>query len=287
MVICEVGSTVLPAQDAAPAASRPPLVVCIASDVIAGLSTALLVAPIVAIIDKSIISNSSGRSRMMDGLSDGFGTLFRHPIRYLSKPSFIAVYCVFAGTYVTNNTVETVCIHNHVAPTMPKFLIGSTVNVTLCAWKDALFAKWFATVAAKPMPRASYALFAIRDTLTVTTSFVAPSIVSPMLQDEPFRIQKRTADGICQLTLPCLVQFASAPLHLWSLDLYNNPKSTAMQRVQLIRGTYWACSLGRVFRTLPGFGLGGVANRHTRIRLNEFLWDKWDRLQSLGLIKTA
>ncbi|KAJ3237085.1 hypothetical protein HDU81_009965 [Chytriomyces hyalinus] len=155
---------------------RPSLTACLTSDVVAGLSTSLLVAPVVAIIDKSIISSASGRSSMMHSLADGFLSLARNPVRYVGKRSVLAVYAIFAGTYVTNNVVETICLHEHVPPTLPKFLLSSAVNVTICAWKDALYTKWYATVAPKPIPRASYALFALRDTMTISTAFVAPAM---------------------------------------------------------------------------------------------------------------
>ncbi|KAJ3380226.1 hypothetical protein HDU80_002184 [Chytriomyces hyalinus] len=255
---------------------RPSLTACLTSDVVAGLSTSLLVAPAVAIIDKSIISSASGRSSMMHSLADGFLSLARNPVRYVGKRSVLAVYAIFAGTYVTNNVVETICLHEHVPPTLPKFLLSSAVNVSICAWKDALYTKWYATVAPKPIPRASYALFALRDTMTISTAFVAPAMVSPMLQSEPFRMPKRTADALCQLSLPCLIQFVSAPIHLVSLDLYNHPNSNLQQRMQVIGKQYWGCATLRVFRTLPGFGVGGVANRQARLSLNDFFGNAFD-----------
>ncbi|KAI8831663.1 hypothetical protein BJ741DRAFT_616571 [Chytriomyces cf. hyalinus JEL632] len=266
---------------------RPSLGVCLSSDVASGLATSLVVAPIVAIIDKSIISSSSGRSTLSNSLKDGVYTLFRHPLKFLGKRSFIAVYAIFAGTYTANNTVETLCINNNTSPITPKFLIGSSVNVTLCAWKDALYTKWYATVAPKPLPRVSYALFGMRDTMTVTTSFILPPLVSPLLQAEPFRLPKKTADTVCQFALPCLVQFASAPIHLLSLDLYNNPNSTRVQRMQGIRSKYWGCATLRVFRTLPGFGFGGVLNRHARVYLNDVFSPWFDGYRRGANVKKA
>ncbi|KAJ3248566.1 hypothetical protein HDU78_011419 [Chytriomyces hyalinus] len=250
---------------------RPSMAICLSSDVIAGLATSLLVSPFVAIIDKSIIASASGRSNMYQSLGEGFMTLARNPVQYIGKRSVLAVYAIFAGTYVTNNVVETICINEHVNPLLPKFFLGSAANVTICAWKDAMYTKWYATVAPRPIPRMSYALFALRDTMTVSTAFIAPPLVSPLIQAEPLRVPKRTADALCQVALPCLVQFVSAPIHLVSLDLYNHPNSSAAQRMQVIRTNYWGCSMLRVFRTVPGFGVGGVANRQARISLTEFL----------------
>ncbi|KAI8614861.1 hypothetical protein BC830DRAFT_1050078, partial [Chytriomyces sp. MP71] len=216
---------------------------------------------VVTIIDRSLTANVSGGGSIALALKDGFSTLFRNPVSFLSKPSFFAVFAVFVGTYVTNNVVETLCLHNHTNAAKPKFVIGSAANVGLNMWKDMLYTKWFATVAPKPLPRVSYALFAVRDTMTVSTSFVLPPLVSPYLQEEPLRMSKPTADFVSQLALPCAVQLVSVPVHVLSLDVYNNPQGTVAQRMRIIRSSYWSCAFGRVLRTIPGFGVGGVVNR--------------------------
>ncbi|KAI8613632.1 hypothetical protein BC830DRAFT_462589 [Chytriomyces sp. MP71] len=259
---------------ALPKGRHATLMVGLTTDVVVGAATGLLVAPFVTIIDKSLTSNVSGRGSLSASLGDGLKTFAKNPVSFMTKPSFLAVFAVFAGTYITNNAVETVFLHQHLNPATPKFLIGSSANVGLNMWKDMLFTKWFATVAPKPLPRASYALFALRDTMTVSTSFVLPPIVSPYLQEEPIRMSKPTADFVSQLTLPCAVQLVSVPVHVLSLDLYNNPQSTMAQRTQLIRSSYWSCAFGRVLRTIPGFGMGGVVNRWGRHELNIYLNEK-------------
>ncbi|KAI8613630.1 hypothetical protein BC830DRAFT_1131361 [Chytriomyces sp. MP71] len=250
-------------------AGRPysSLAVSLTADILAGLGTSLVVSPLVTIIDTSLTLNASGKDSLIHALGTGIVSIVRKPGHFLSRPSFLAVYAVFSGTYVTNNVVDTVCTHNHVNPVQPKFFIGSAANVSLNLYKDMLFTKWFAPVAPKPLPRASYALFALRDTMTITTAFVMPPFASPLLQQEPLRLSKPRADFLAQLTLPCLVQLVSAPIHLTSLDLYNNPQHTVRQRLELIGRNYIPCSFGRVLRTIPGFGVGGVLNRWGRLEL--------------------
>ncbi|ORY51072.1 hypothetical protein BCR33DRAFT_712992, partial [Rhizoclosmatium globosum] len=131
----------------------------------------------------------------------------------------------------------------------------------------ALFTKWFGTVKPKPIPNVSYALFALRDSLTVGTSFLAPPVASRYVQKE-LGVSRQVADFACQMTLPCMVQFISTPIHLVSLDLYNREGATVKERVALVKKNYWGSAWGRVFRTLPGFGLGGVINRNIRVKLN-------------------
>ncbi|KAI8614857.1 hypothetical protein BC830DRAFT_1125455 [Chytriomyces sp. MP71] len=256
------------------------LLASLTADVVAGIATSLVVSPFVTIVDKSLTSNVSGRESMMQSLSAGVGHLFRNPILFMSRPSFFAVFTVFAGTYVVNNTVETACIHNQTSAVKPKFLLGSATNVGLNLYKDILFTRWYAAVAPRPVPAASLALFALRDTMTVSTSFVLPPLASPYLQSEPLRMSRPSADFAAQLALPCAVQLVSVPIHLLSLDLYNNPHHGVRERVQLVRSGYWNASVGRVLRTIPGFGVGGVVNRAGRHKLNAFFSEKLEVFES-------
>ncbi|KAI8613625.1 hypothetical protein BC830DRAFT_1131350 [Chytriomyces sp. MP71] len=248
------------------------LLTSLTSDVIAGVGTSLLVSPFVTIVDRALVSTASGSSGIARPLADGVKSLARNPAAFMSSPAFLAVFTVFAGTYITNNAVETVCLQQQISPVTPKFVCGSAANVGLNMGKDMLFAKWFSgAVAPRPFPATSLGLFAIRDSMTVTTSLVLPPLASPYLQSEPLRMTKNSADFLAQLALPCAVQLVSVPIHLLSLDLYNNPQHTRDQRMQLIRSGYMSSAFGRVLRTIPGFGVGGVVNRWARHELNVFL----------------
>ncbi|KAI9345593.1 hypothetical protein BDR26DRAFT_818172 [Obelidium mucronatum] len=237
-------------------------------DLVSGFITSALVAPIVATIDKCIIANASGREPIEQGLKR-FGHMFlTNPMQFARQKFFFPVFCIFAGTYSVANMVETLCIVNGNPPALPKFLTSSAINITLCAWKDSLFTQWYGVVKPKPIPNLSYALFGLRDSMTVGTSFIAPPLVSPFLQSEPLNLSKKTADLSCQIVLPCLVQFVSTPVHLISLDLYNHPGSSIKEHWGMVKKNYWKSAVGRVVRTLPGFGFGGIANRHIRVEMN-------------------
>ncbi|KAI9332252.1 hypothetical protein BDR26DRAFT_869550 [Obelidium mucronatum] len=243
-------------------------------DVVAGMATGLLVAPVVAIIDKSIITNASGKEPLAQGLKNGFHLLFTNPFQFARQPYFFPVFCIFAGTYTVANSVETISNNasttSAVSSTLPKFLASSGINITLCAWKDSLFTQWYGVVKPKPIPTLSLALFGLRDSMTVGTSFLAPPIASKFLQSE-YKVSKASADFVTQMTLPCLVQFVSTPVHLVSLDLYNHPGVSAKEHWKMVKTNYWKTAVGRVFRTVPGFGVGGVANRQLRVEMNHWM----------------
>ncbi|KAJ3063081.1 hypothetical protein HDU99_004992, partial [Rhizoclosmatium hyalinum] len=167
------------------------------------------------------------------------------------------------------NSVETICVHSDIRPTLPKFLTSSAVNIALNGWKDSLFTRWYGTVTPKPLPKLTLGLFAIRDSLTVATAFLAPPLISPYLQQAG--LSKHTADVTAQIGAPCAVQFFSTNIHLYALNLYNHPEFTFKEHSALISKTYWKSTIGRVIRTLPGFGIGGVANKHFRIELNHII----------------
>ncbi|KAJ3133545.1 hypothetical protein HK100_004302 [Physocladia obscura] len=215
-------------------------------DCVAGFTTALAIAPIVAIIDRSIIANASGRMSMRDCIREGLNTLA--------------------------NIAESVYLDQKLDPTIPKFISSATVNISLCLWKDHMLARWFGTGSQQPFPKVSYGLFMIRDSMTVISAFTLPPIASGVLQ-KPGGVgaSKRFADTLCQVTIPCLVQAVSSPLHLLSFDLFNRPKARVMERFSFIREKYVSTTLGRMARTLPGFGIGGLVNTNVRAALHQIL----------------
>eukprot|EP00158_Paraphelidium_tribonemae_P003464 Partr_v1_DN26139_c1_g1_i2_m10607 putative Conserved hypothetical protein len=137
--------------------------------------------------------------------------------------------------------------------------------------KDRVYTKMFGKASAtpKPFPPLSFALFATRDSLTVLAGFTLPPIIAEKLEPSTVGIISRPAlDVACQLTVPCLMQFVSAPMHLMGIDLYNRPgKFWNAERSALIRREYWKTAWARVGRIFPAYGVGGVLNKRLRKRL--------------------
>ncbi|KAJ3068889.1 hypothetical protein HDU98_008007 [Podochytrium sp. JEL0797] len=168
---------------------------------------------------------------MATSLKEGFTMLATKPVLFVRQPAFLAVFLVYSGTYVTANSVESVCLNAKMDPTMPKFLSSTIVNISLCVWKDRKLAGWFGQGPARPFPRISYGLFTVRDSLTVAAAFTLPPIISKVLQGPEIGASKAFSDTLCQLGLPCAVQLVSTPIHLWGLNIYNRPHASVVERV--------------------------------------------------------
>ncbi|KAI9350730.1 hypothetical protein BDR26DRAFT_851404 [Obelidium mucronatum] len=243
-------------------AERPTIGTALTVDLVSGLATSLAVSPIVTIIDRSIISNASGRMCMAQSLKEGFVTLASKPLTFARQPSFLAVFLVYSGTYVTANSVESLCLNAPIDPIMPKFIASTAVNISLCVWKDKQLAGWFGTGSPRPFPKISYGLF---------SSFTLPPIISKILQGPEIGASKAFSDTICQLGLPCAVQLISTPIHLFGLDAYNRSGVSFGERVRIVKRDYVTASVARMCRILPAFGIGGVVNTHTRAHFGKVL----------------
>ncbi|RUS27691.1 hypothetical protein BC938DRAFT_482868 [Jimgerdemannia flammicorona] len=103
--------------------------------------------------------------------------------------------------------------------------------MVLCIHKDRAFTRTFGLTAARPLPTATYALFASRDALTVGASFNAPELLSSYLQRTGTVTERRRADAIAQLACPAGVQFLSTLVHLLGLNLYNRPGHRRRARI--------------------------------------------------------
>ncbi len=125
-------------------------------------------------------------------------------------------------------------------------------------------------VARTAIPKASYALFAMRDSLTIFASFNLPPLIAPWLpmSEELERSVGRL--GVAQFLAPAGIQLFSTPLHLWGLDLYNRPAGEGTRwrtRVAKVGRDWLGSSLARMGRIVPAFGVGGVVNSGVRSRM--------------------
>lgn len=243
---------------------------------LAGIVSAFTVAPAIAIVDKAIVSNVSGKEKLIPCLINGIKTLFNKPIYFFKQPAFLMIWGVYGGTYIVANSVELICERSKKSAIIPKYIGSSATNIILGVLKDRAYARMFGVGDPKPFPAMSYGLFATRDCMTILASFTLPTIVGKTL-DKQFYLGKQTADNIAQLTVPCMMQFVSSPLHLHGLDLYNrpNPAITYADRFARIRREYMKTSLARIARIFPAFGIGGVVNKYVRKSGQEWLYEQY------------
>lgn len=181
---------------------------------------------------------------------------------------------VYSSTYITANTIDTASstfTNSPAASTtagLPKFAATSTVNMSLGLFKDSQFAKMFGPKnpsVKRVIPRPTYALFALRDSMTIFASFNVPPVLAPLL---PLSHEvEKTCSRACvaQFLAPAAVQILSTPLHLLGLDLYNrNGRLGWAARWEKVRVDWAMSSLARMCRIVPAFGVGGVVNASVR-----------------------
>jgi hypothetical protein len=236
-------------------------------DLGSALVSSFCVSPFIALIDRAIFENASGKRRMAESLRFGLTELFTAPWRAAARPEFRYIWGVYASTYIVANNVESYCKAAGMSPEWPKFVCVSATNVCASVLKDKAFTRMFGTTAPKSLPLLSYLLFFSRDSLTIAASFNAPNAIAARLERRGWN--KNTARIVAQLTAPVAMQFVSAPLHLFALDLYNRPGAALRERAAFVAREYFKTALARASRIFPAFGICGVGNTFMKEALKD------------------
>ncbi|ORX62451.1 hypothetical protein DM01DRAFT_1331869 [Hesseltinella vesiculosa] len=245
-------------------------------DAVAAACSSVLVSPFIAIVDRSIIENTNGKRTLSEGFKYGARQLIMEPHRFFFSKQFGLVSGLYFSTYMTANVIETTAEYHGIdssRTSMLKFIGTTSVNMSLCIFKDRSFTQMFGTAAARRLPVLSYLLFALRDSLTVAASFNAPIYFSHYLQGKCASLKEKpdSALVVAQLACPAAVQFISTPLHLIALDLYNRPTASPKERQLLVKQQYLKSTFARIGRIGPAFGFGGIGNTYVRSYRSMFL----------------
>jgi hypothetical protein len=113
----------------------------------------------------------------------------------------------------------------------------------------------------------------MRDSITIFASFNVPSLIAPSIPDSIASTPAMKA-AIAQFSCPALMQFASTPMHLLGLDLYNRQPPGGLgwkERVARIRRDYVPSCFARMGKIVPAYGVGGVVNVRLRAGLMGYL----------------
>ena len=230
----------------------------------------------------SIMENASGRAPLRQSILTSLRTLIFRPHNILfSKPTAL-IFLLYGSTYLTANAVDTTHATldnkpaNSVTAGTTKFAASSAANISACIYKDQVFVKMFGPVGAAPRPvgMGSYALFAVRDCMTIFASFNIPPLLAPYFNERLSTDMRKHISGLsaAQFFAPAAVQLISTPLHLLGLDLYNRPTVSSMrERWTLVRKNWAISAAARICRIVPAFGVGGVVNTKVRRRLMDKL----------------
>ena len=253
----------------------------------AALLSSTAISPLMTIIDTAIIKSQFEKINLSKAISDTIKE-FGNNLTKTKKPVQIMTGVYFA-TYATANLTELTCRSMNIDYKLPTVGLTSLVNVIAIAYKDREYAKLFER-SAVTFPVRSYALFALRDALTITSSFVIKKDVIKYLDQRLPWIPHNTNDLIASFLIPAMAQFLSTPIHILSLDLYSRPHATWTERLLLMKQTYRTVCGGRILRIIPAFGIGGFINdmiRPRRIDDEAITGSTTDSASMLATITTA
>ncbi|TMW62579.1 hypothetical protein Poli38472_005197 [Pythium oligandrum] len=235
------------------------------ADLVAAATASFGVSPFITVVDRAIAENASGKRTLMHGVRELSWSFVQHPIQFVKSKEFMWIWGLYAATYATANTIESVYEWRQVDGQMPKLAGTTLVNMTSVIAKDRAFARMFGVVKPHPFPLTSIGLFAVRDSLTVVSCFHAPQVITAKMSSLGF--DENTTRLVAQVGTPIAVQILSTPLHLLGLDLYNHPVAEKAARIQFIQREYFRSTVARVARIGPAFGIGGIGNTSLRKKL--------------------
>ncbi|RDW67175.1 uncharacterized protein DSM5745_09041 [Aspergillus mulundensis] len=286
-------------------------------DIVSAATAGALTCPIITVIDRAIIEKAAKGVPIKNTITSAFRDIIRKPSGFFLGTPFLLIYTLYTSTYLTANTIDTVTStlkdkpFSSVFPDTAKFLTTTAVNMGICVYKDARFARIFgkqshAQPQAQPpqppsakspsnglftsttpaschpsptaggapkVPKVSYTLFCLRDSITIFASFNIPALVAPSIPDS-IAATPAMKSAIAQFSCPALMQFASTPMHLLGLDLYNRQPPGGLgwrERAGRIRRDYVASCFARMGKIVPAYGIGGVVNVRMRAELMGWL----------------
>ncbi|KAF5022450.1 hypothetical protein F66182_5486 [Fusarium sp. NRRL 66182] len=248
-------------------------------DVAAAAISATLITPVITIIDRSMVEKVSFSRPLTYGMKLHSLCALKNPAGFVFSRAFGYVWALYAATYATSNSSDTLAHEFHKAAVGTiTFFNTMIVNVPLGVLKDVRFAQMFSasttpTKKVAPaiqtgMPKAATATFLIRDAITIFGSFTMAPWLSSLIPDS-LSSNPHSKAIISQLTVPIFSQFAATPVHLLGLDLYARPRGVPwVERSAQIRRDLASATVVRSLRIIPAFGIGCVANMETRSRLH-------------------
>lgn len=216
-----------------------------------------MISPVMMVMDTAIIKSQFEHIPIRQSYRDTFqGYLtgkihWRKPLRVMNS--------VYFTTYATANLTELYSSsQNHTDNRFLVFSLTSIVNILGIIYKDRSYLKMFEKKVLE-IPYKSYFLFAVRDSLTIGSTFVMKKDLVHHLHDQ-HNISYPIADFLSSFTLPIMAQLFSTPLHILSMDYYQRPIVSPSERVIRIGQLYSSICAGRMIRILPAFCFGSFLN---------------------------
>ncbi|KAJ5675697.1 hypothetical protein N7462_008594 [Penicillium macrosclerotiorum] len=310
-VACPPAPKPVPTKGATPTWNKNDLGLRLGVDVASAAAAGALTCPLITIIDRAIIEKASKGFPIRQTITSCLKSMIAKPSGFFFSTPFLLIYTLYSSTYLTANVIDTMTStlrnqsYSTVTPGPAKFISTTAVNMAICVYKDARFAKIFGAsppasspaqpnssrprttlrppmppvsqpVAAPKIPKVSYTLFCLRDSVTIFASFNVPALIAPSIPDFIASTPGMKA-ATAQFACPALMQFFSTPMHLLGLDLYNRQPPGGLRwtdRVARIRRDYVPSCFARMGKIVPAYGVGGVANVRLRSSLMQQLEKK-------------
>lgn len=226
------------------------------NEILAGSFTSLFISPFMTIIDTSIIKTQINNKTLFKTMKDTT-SLFLNNKYYFLKP-FRIMFMVYSSTYVSANSINLYCKNNNWENKIPLLIGTSIINISMISYKDKIYSNLFSKSIIK-FPIKSYSLFILRDILTISSTFIFKNDVIYFI-DRNTNLNSNYTSIFTSLFLPIFTQTISTPIHIYAIDIYNNPKNNIYDRLNIITKSYKHVCLGRILRIIPAFCLGGYIN---------------------------
>jgi hypothetical protein len=253
------------------------------TNVLCAVVGTLFVAPLVAVVDGSIINSVNGdKTPVLQGIKNGYKSLVFTPIKFFRKEWFVCGLCwmVYSGTYGVVNNVRSfaeVRDLDHNTADALKFATSLVVNLGLTQVKDVLLVKEFAKrgasyAKAANVPLMSRGLFLCRDSLTMFATFsLAERIGSWLYQQYSTTATKKTCMATANFVAPAAVQPLCTFFHLWALENAAALQAGKSQNLADLRQSfmpkYGISTVSRVARIMPAISIGNNINIELRQQL--------------------
>ena len=105
-----------------------PLVIKMGADVVAASVTSVVISPVVAMFDRAITENASGRARLLPSLINSARGFAAAPVAFFRSPTFGWLWFVYACTYSAANLTDTACAAARTSPALPKVATTTLAN---------------------------------------------------------------------------------------------------------------------------------------------------------------
>ena len=236
----------------------------------AALCSGIAVSPFLMCVDRGVVASAAGTApggSLFRAIASVAGEFVTKPKAAFGAPALWMVAGVYGGTYFAKNLSDVIIrrgrLEHNPAAGACKFVATTATNAGGSILKDAAFARLYGAAAAGAVavvPPASYALFALRDCLTIGGAFFVPELMAGAMKTALPADRVGAADAAAQLVSPPLMQVLCTPMHLLALDLVNQPAATAAARIARLKNSTPAALFARSLRMLPAYGVGGLLN---------------------------